>query len=242
MSIDPRTTRRRSEALADCLTTMAGIYRDDPIKAVRGQSFIKLLHTYIGEELKARLTPWSVARGITIKYEAKMLGSHKPKDVDITVLDPDNGPLMCVGVRSQMSSVGKNALNYYEGIIGECISLQDRFPLATHGYLYMMPAWPIKAEMESERIDHPRFAKMYSAISGRAGIGYEKIRGIYDEFAYMVVDFDSEPPEIRDDLIGPLGEVDLSAFSFVDRLVETFAKRMIFWDVFEASPTESIGR
>lgn len=44
---------------------------------------------------------------------------HTPKDVDVAVMDPDNGPLMLVGVRSQMSSVGKNQPNDYEGIVGE---------------------------------------------------------------------------------------------------------------------------
>ena len=219
--------------LSECLVEMAHIYRDDPNKAVRGQAFIKLLHEYLGTALDQRLTPWARRRGIEVVYEAKILGSHKPKDVDVALIDPQNGPLMLLGVRSQMSSVGKNALNFYEGIIGECISLQDRFPLATHGYLYLMPVRPIKEDKEDEVIDHARWAQLYEAIGGRSGLAYDKLRGIYDEFAYMVIDFEENPPALRDDLISSATQLDLSLATFVERLVEKFSQRMLFWNVFE---------
>jgi hypothetical protein len=218
--------------LSECLTDMAAIYREDPDRAVRGQAFIKELHQYLGNALEDSLSPEARRRGITVKYERSIFGSHKPKDVDVAVLDPDNGPLLLVGVRSQMSSIGKNALNYYEGIIGECISLQDRFPLAVHGYLYLMPARPIKEDRESEAIDHRRWARLYGAITGRAGIGYDRIRGLYDQFAYMVADFESDPPEIRDELLGDEAER-LAVGTFVSRLIKTTNDRMLFLRVFE---------
>lgn len=219
--------------LSTCLGDMADIYRKDPTKAVRGQAFIKLLHGYLGKALDERLTDWAKKRGMRVEYEAKILGSHKPKDVDVALIDPQNGPLMLLGVRSQMSSVGKNALNYYEGIIGECISLQDRFPLATHGYLYLMPVKPIKEDREGEVIDHARWAQLYEAISGRSGLAYDKLRGVYDEFGYLVVDFDRDPPSLRNELIQNATTLDLSVGTFVERLVKTFSQRMLFWDVFE---------
>ena len=43
-------------------------------------------------------------------------------------------PLILIGVRSQMSSVGKNILTYTQDIMGEAVSLQDRFPMAVFGY------------------------------------------------------------------------------------------------------------
>jgi hypothetical protein len=106
-----------------------------------------------------------------------------------------------------------------------------------------MPIRPIKAEMGGEQIDHQRYARMYAAITNRSGIEYDKVRGIYDQFAYMVVDFESEPPIIRDDLLaaGAPG-IDLSISTFVDRLVQTAADRMLFWDVFDVSPSSATGR
>ncbi len=220
--------------LSDVLRQMGVLYRSDPTVAVRGQGFIKYLHNYIGTQLEARLTRFAVRRGITIKYEADILGSTKPKDVDVAVLDPYNGPLMLIGVRSQMSSVGKNVLTYYEGIVGECISLQDRFPMSTHGYVYLHPLTSIKQGRERESITHGRYARMYAAVTGRSGPGYKSARGIFDQFAYMVVDFEETPPRLRDDVVrATVPAPDLSIDTFVERMIATFNARTLFWDVFE---------
>lgn len=218
---------------SQCLVDMGGIYRANPVKAVRGQAFIKCLHNYLISELGPRLTPLARRRGIHVKAEARILGSHKPKDVDVAVIDPDNGPLMMIGVRSQMSSVGKNVLTYYEGIVGECISLQDRFPMSTIGYAYLHPLRPIMEGKELEIVDHQRFAKMYAAITGRSGQNYKNVRGVYDQFAYLVVDFDQVPPQIRDDVIEEsVPSCDLHISTFVDRMIDTFKSRLLFMDIF----------
>jgi hypothetical protein len=222
-----------SIALAEVLRSMGETYRRDPMAAVRGQTFITYLHRYVRSQLQARLTQFAVRRGIQVSLEPTVLGSTKPKNVDVAVVDPENGPFVLVGVRSQMSSVGKNVLTYYEGIVGECISLQDRFPMSTHGYIYLHPFASIKEGKERESIDHARYAKMYAAITGRAGPGYKDLRGIFDQFAYMVVDFATEPPLLKDDLVrAAVRGVDLSIHTFVDRMIATFQSRTLFWDVF----------
>lgn len=220
--------------LADVLSDMGDAYRKDPVVAVRGQVFIKHLHRYIGSQLTARLTKFAVRRGIRIVYEATVLGSTKPKNVDVAVLDPENGPLVLIGIRSQMSSIGKNVLTYYEGIVGECISLQDRFPMSTHGYVYLHPLASIKTGKEDENIDHGRYAQMYAAITGRSGPDYKRLRGIYDQFAYMVVDFAQNPPALQDDLVRmTVTDMDMSINSLVNRVIATFNSRTLFWDVFK---------
>lgn len=214
------------------LGEMHDIYTKDPVRAVRGQAFIKILHESLSQDLGSRLTPASHRRGISIIKEATVFGSHKPKDVDVSVVDPENGPLMMVGIRSQMSSVANNALTYYEGIIGECISLQDRFPMSVIGYIYLMPVKPIKIGKEDEVINHTRYARMYDAITGRGGQAYKDIRGIFDQFAYMIVDFMETPPTLRDDLLPTDSEFDLHLGTFVERMIQTFKHRHIFLDVF----------
>jgi hypothetical protein len=219
--------------LGDLLQRMGRLYRADPVKAVRGQGFINQLHEYVGSQLQARLTRFAVNRGIEVRYEATVLGSTKPKNVDIAVIDPDNGPLMLIGVRSQMSSVGKNVLTYYEGIVGECLSLQDRFPMATHGYIYLHPRTSIKAGKERETIDHHRYAQMYAAVTGREGAAYKSLRGIFDEFAYMVVDFEQNPPQLDDAIVRrAVPHPDMSINTFIDRLIARFNARTLFWQVF----------
>jgi len=211
--------------LSDMLKEMGKTYRADPIKAVRGQSFIKLLHNYIGSQLEYRLTKFAVKRGTKVQYESNVLGSTKPKDVDVAVVDPENGPLVLVGVRSQMSSISKNVLTYYEGIVGECISLQERF---------LHPLTSIKEGKEAEYIDHKRCARFYAAVTNRSGPNYKNLRGIFDQFAYMIVDFENTPPSLHDELVrGAVEGLDLSINTFVDRIINTFNSRNLFWDVFK---------
>ena len=214
------------------LAQMQGVYAQDPRYAVRSQAFINILHKEISEDLDARLSSAARKRQVAVVKEATIYGSHKPKDVDVSVIDPENGPLVMIGIRSQMSSVAKNALTYYEGIIGECISIQDRFPMAVTGYLYLMPLQPIKEGRKQETINHSRYARMYDAITGRTGQSYRDIRGIFDEFAYMVVDFNQSPPALCDRLLADV-EHDLSVTTLVDRMIHTFKQRHIFVDVFE---------
>lgn len=220
--------------LSEVLRRMDEVYRSDSIVAVRNQAFIKQLHSYVGTQLETRLTRFAVRRGIEVRSEATILGSMNPKKVDVAVIDPDNGPLVVIGVRSQMSSVGKNVLTYYEGIVGECISLQQRIPMSTHGYIYLHPLVSIKVGKETESIDHARYAKMYAAVTGRSGVDYKNQRGIFDQFAYMVVDFDHAPPTLRDDLVtASVPSLDMTIGTFVERVIATFKSRLLFWDVFE---------
>jgi hypothetical protein len=225
--------KTEAKSLAATLKEMGAAYSADPEKAVRGQIFIKILHGYLGAELNKRLSKSAVERGVTIRYEETVFSSTKPKDMDVIVHDPVNGPLVLVGVRSQMSSVGNNALTYYEGIIGECISLQDRYPMAIHGYVYLHPLKPIKAGKEDQKIDHLRYAKMYAAVTGRSADLYKLQRGVFDAFAYLVVNFETDPPTLVDDVLMDKGikrELRLSAF--VDNIVSGFKERELFVDLF----------
>lgn len=220
--------------LEEALIDMGETYRDDPETAVRGQHFVKILHEYIGDALRDRFNDRAKRRGLEVVYEAKIFGSTKPKKVDVAVVDPENGPLILIGVRSQMSSISKNVLNYYEGIVGECASIQDRFPMATHGYVYLHPLNSIKEGKKDEVIDNERYAKLYNKITARRGPKYTDIRGVFDHFAYIIVDFEKDPPSVRDDIIDELGlEHDLSIKTFVDRIVKTINDRDLFINYLE---------
>lgn len=215
-----------------CLVKMAEDYRKDPVKAVRSQSFITYLHAYIKESLEENLTEKAIKEGLTVKLEQTISGSHKNKDVDVSLMHPINGPLIMIGVRSQMSSIGKNVLNYYEGIIGECISLQERYPLSVYGYVYLMPLNPIKDGKEEESVNHTRYARMYNQITGR-DVGYKSVKGVYDHFAFMVVDFTKDPPFLHDSNWGEYVENDLDVKTFIQRIIKTFKKRNFLVDYFK---------
>src|SRR5262245_52656736 len=103
-------SKKAQQKLAACLTSMDADFRADPSKAVRSQSFIRFLHAYVQEDLEARLSNFAKRKKMEVQLEPKVMGAHRPKDLDVGVIDPVNGPLMLIGLRSQMSSIGNNTL------------------------------------------------------------------------------------------------------------------------------------
>jgi hypothetical protein len=153
----------QKQTLITCLQQMKAIYLDAPTSSVRSQAFIDPLHDYCISELhKVGI----VEGDFRIIKEATIYGSHKPKDVDVAVIENINGPQIIIGIRSQMSSVAKNILTYYEEIIGDCISLHDRFPMAVLCYVYLLPKHPLK-EGRDETVNLDRAEHLFERITGR---------------------------------------------------------------------------
>ena len=118
-----------------------------------------------------------------------------------------------------MSSVAKNIENYYEGIIGECISLHDRFPMATLGYVYLLPKNPIKPGL-SEDVDLDKAESLFLKITNRND--WHGPSDKYEHFAFLKVDFSTDPPNILPT------HPDLSIETFFDKLIKTHNDRNIF--------------
>lgn len=230
------------DKLVDCLAQMKATYIADPTAAVRGATFIYKLHKFCVEELEQAIGSGKVQKielsemkqpmgkphypAVKIdpqKYqlmqEVTLFGSHKNKDEDIALTHFANGPQIAIGVRSQMSSVGKNIENYYEGIIGECISLHDRFPMATLGYVYLLPKNPIKPGLDEE-IDLDRAESLFKKITNRAD--WHNPNDRYEHFAFLKVDFSTDPPTILPTV------PELSIETFFDKLVKTHNERNLF--------------
>ena len=210
-----------------CLKEMNDLYDTNPGQAVRSQGFIKTFHGAVAAEFRGRLSRVATKKGVCVVEEAKIFGSSKEKSVDIGVIHPTSGPLLAIGVRSQMSSVGKNIMTYYQDIIGECVSLQERFPMMIMGYIYIHPL----TAKDGKTPNHERFAKLYASIAARDDRLYKNQIGSYDQFAYLVVDFEKETPQIRDDIVSAAVDgIDLSITTFVDRMIKTFNKRNVWLD------------
>lgn len=242
----PWTIAEREHRLLEILRQMKEIFERDPEAAVRSQEFIQTFHHFIAADLDSYLTPAAKRAGLKVVEEAAIFGSYKSKNVDVAVIHPTNGPLIMVGVRSQMSSVGKNVLTYYQDIVGEAISLQERFPMCVMGYAYLHPfevrpwqkrngAWTL-----AENPNHQRFARLYAAIGQRDNRLYKHLTGSYDQFAYAVVDFHADPLAVRDDIVfAAVNDLDLSIRTFVPRLIETFhARNLWLMDVFQPTGAE----
>lgn len=228
--------------LEECLAAMKATYIDDPIGAVRGSGFIYHLHRYCVDQLYSAIGPEKIQKieladmkqptgkphyptvaidpkRFQLMQEATLFGSHKNKDEDIALTHFANGPQIAIGVRSQMSSVGKNLENYYEGIIGECISLHDRFPMATLGYVYLLPKNPIKPGL-NEEIDLDRAEQLFKKITQR--ISWHDAHDRYEQFAFLKVDFTTDPPTIL-----PTAP-ELNIKFFFDNLIKIHNDRNLF--------------
>jgi hypothetical protein len=201
------------QILIEVLQKMKSIYIDAPVASVRSQSFINMLHDWCVSELRnVDINDDS----FTILKEATIYGSHKPKDVDVAVIENINGPQIIIGIRSQMSSVSKNILTYYEEIIGDCISLHDRFPMAVLCYIYLLPKKAIKNEI-SEIVNLDRAERLFTRITGR--IDWRDSKDKYEHFAFLKVDFETDPPAIIE--TSPLLGID----NFFDKIVKTYNDR-----------------
>lgn len=207
-----------SARLQQCLTDMKADYLADPTAAVRSQSFINHLHQFCIDELRRHGVDES---RVTIMPEATVYGAHKEKDVDVAVIHEINGPQIMIGIRSQMSSVGKNLLTYYESIIGDVISLHDRFPMAVIGYVYLLPKAPIKPGLH-EVVDLGRAATLFKMITGRQD--WHSPGDKYEQFAFLPVDFDQDPPQLLTQF--SQGELDFS--EFFDSMLKTYRQRNYF--------------
>lgn len=201
--------------LINCLRQMKDFYLKNPLVAVRGQGFINILHDYCVNEL--------VNLGVPIEKifkEATVLGSHKAKNVDVAMIDKVNGPLIIIGIRSQMSSIGKNILTYYEEIIGDCISLHDRFPMAVICYVYLLPTKPIKPGLEDEAVNLDRAEKLFKLITDRGD--WRNTKDKYEHFAFLKVDFTKDSPVLLDTL------PQLLINDFFDKIKDTYNERNLF--------------
>ena len=201
------------QELIDCLQRMKGIYLQNPVVSVRSQVFIEPLHEYCASELRKVGVE---GRSFRVLKEATVFGSHKPKKVDIALIQDINGPQVIIGIRSQMSSVGKNILTYYEEIIGDCISLHDRFPMAVLCYVYLLPKHSMLAN-NKEAIDLERAERLFERISGRSD--WREPKDKYEHFAFLKADFECDPVALIDTI--PLLRID----GFFDNIAKTYNDR-----------------
>lgn len=202
--------------LDQTLAEMKQVFLSDPNTAVRGQNFIKKIHDYCIEELKAR----GFSGDLEPAGEIKVLTSHKFKDVDVAVVHPTSGPLLVIGVRSQMSSLGKNFLNYYEMEVGDVSAIHERYPLCVVGLLYVHPTESILPGAAKENFNFDRAEKMFKLISGREKASDPHSH--YEEIAYLRVNFHEKSPSV--DSKFPT-DSDLRIDEFFDKLYQRYVER-----------------
>jgi len=172
---------------------------------IRSKRLINLLHEYVITELKKKVEPsWVVA-------DKKVYGFPKTKEQDIIIQPPQNGrnvsvgPIMAINVRSQLSSIEKNYDTLFERIFAESLNLHNRFPYMVLGYLYLLPkvGYDPDAAKEnrvllSERYDFEKYILSFLSIANRTSPSDMPWK--YEKLCLLIVDFESDPPKVMDDM------------------------------------------
>ncbi|MFQ5892152.1 MAG: hypothetical protein ACE5HW_05110, partial [Candidatus Methanofastidiosia archaeon] len=162
-------------------------------------------HEYVIEELKKRVeSSWVVT-------DKKVYGFPKTKQQDIIIHPPQNGrnvsvgPIMAINVRSQLSSIEKNYDTLFERIFAEALNLHNRFPYMVLGYLYLLPkvgydpdaAKENRVEL-SERYNLEKYILSFLSIANR--MSPNDVSWKYEKVCLLIVDFESDPPKVIDDM------------------------------------------
>lgn len=163
------------------------------------------------------------------KPELKIAGFLKQKDQDICIV-PNNiekiktyinwGPLayqnkidpygyeystntLVINVRSQMSSLAKNADTLYERTFAEALNLHMRYPKMVLGEVYLIPVHEYdddlvkesKVGFKSSRTDLEKYISFFASINNRKfeADGHDEDYA-YERCALLIVDFNREQP------------------------------------------------
>ena len=230
---------------------------------IRSSELINLIHDSVKYELiKNGVNPEKIFPPLNAKNpEIKLAGFLKQKDQDVCVL-PTNmekepiiinwGPLafankldpygyefsrnsLVINVRSQMSSLAKNADTLFERTFAESDNLHMRYNDMVLGEVYLIPTHEYNDNLVKEKIvgfknkctNLEKYISFFNSINNRQIDGESYL---YERCALLIVDFNNKVPklyrnsqELRNDgLISDDFSIEYSTLAF-----DTFAKDIL---------------
>lgn len=196
---------------------------------IRSSVLINLIHDAVKYELQEHgVIPSNIYPHFQeTKPEIKLAGFLKQKDQDVCVI-PSNirkmplsinwGPMafqskidpygqefssntLVINVRSQMSSLAKNADTLFERTFAEALNLHMRYPDIVLGEVYLIPTHEYDdVEVANHRVafkrhqtDVEKYISFFNSINNRA-VGGEPY--MYERCALLVVDFNAAQPRL----------------------------------------------
>ena len=236
---------------------------------IRSSHLINLIHDAVKYELINKgVDPSLIMPNIyQCQPEIRLAGFLKQKDQDVCVLPRyinkqkrfiNWGPLaflnkidvygqefstntLVINVRSQMSSLKKNADTLFERTFAEALNLHMQYPDIVLGEVYLIPLYEYDAAAEKKRqvrfsdkqTDVERYISFFNSINRRK-IGEANYK--YERCALLIVDFRPEQPilfrntqELKE--IGAVSEnfnieaADLGFDTFVEDLLSVYSDR-----------------
>jgi hypothetical protein len=237
---------------------------------IRASGLINLIHDAVKYELieqgidAKKIYP----RFQETKPEIKLVGFFKQKDQDICVLPAnveqvevliDWGPLgylnkvdpygpefskntLVINVRSQMSSLAKNADTLFERTITEAHNLHLQYPDIVLGEVYLIPINEYDDELVKDKIvafkdkatDIARYVNFFDELNNRRDADDEDYK--YEKCALLIVDFSRDRPYlyktteelIEDGLLPKDFQIEIGTLffsSFAKDIIDVYATR-----------------
>lgn len=118
-----------------------------------------------------------------VATDAKVLGRHYIKQVDVVMSAWETGPEVLISTKRMDSSFGKNAANRIEEAYGDAKNLRSRHPLAAHGFVYGLRSTIFESEPDKARWLIDLLGKL--AQEGDA----------YDAVCLLMLHYDGAAPE-----------------------------------------------
>lgn len=237
---------------------------------IRSQKLINYVHEFVKKDLvengvnKDLIYP---PLGQT-KPELKLAGFLKQKDQDVCVIPKniqkkrrkiDWGPLafediydeyghdftektLIINIRSQLSSLAKNADTLFERNFAEAMNLHSVYKKAVLGEVYMIPVYEYDdvamkeniIDFKSKRTNIEKYISFFTALSNRKNIDEDEFK--YERVALLIIDFSKEEPVIytKTSELKEVGLVkegfdlkleDISITNFSKNLIEVYDER-----------------
>lgn len=195
--------------------------------AIRSSALINLIHDAVKNELIEKgVNPGNVYPSLgATKPELKLAGFLKQKNQDVCVIPsgikeaPTTikwGPLafenkedpyglefstntLVINIRSQMSSLAKNADTLFERTFAEALNLHMRYPNITLGEVYLIPVHEYDDELvkinkvgfKARQTNIEKYISFFNSINDRQVDGDDYA---YERCALLVVDFNKPQP------------------------------------------------
>lgn len=197
---------------------------------IRSQKLINYVHEFVKRDLiKNGIDPNLIYPPVGhTKPELKLAGFLKQKDQDVCVIPKgiskkrrkiDWGPLafediydeyghdfteqtLIINIRSQLSSLAKNADTLFERNFAEAMNLHSVYEKAVLGEVYMIPVYEYddvvmkknKIEFKTKRTNIEKYISFFTALNNRSDIEKDDFK--YERVALLIIDFSKENPII----------------------------------------------
>lgn len=197
---------------------------------IRSQKLINYVHEFVKRDLiENGIDPKLIYPPVgQTKPELKLAGFLKQKDQDVCVIPKgiskkrrkiDWGPLafediydeyghdfteqtLIINIRSQLSSLAKNADTLFERNFAEAMNLHSVYEKAVLGEVYMIPVYEYddkameqnKIEFKTKRTNIEKYISFFTALNNRRDVTKDEFK--YERVALLIIDFSKDNPII----------------------------------------------